>query len=89
MFSRYSGTRLQFSPADDTWIDSFLADNANQIATLKTQIVDLRATIFGLCGRLAKLSSAVLHKEWIANTAQSFRAPIRRLPPELMNNIFE
>jgi len=79
---------MQPSALDNACLDKFLEKNAKDITRLHERIRGLYTSIQQLCVTAAELSSTVLRKQHLVDTAKSFRAPIRRLPPEVLSMIF-
>ncbi|KIM46633.1 hypothetical protein M413DRAFT_23020 [Hebeloma cylindrosporum] len=88
IFSNYGRTRRQPSTVDDAYLDKFLKKSARDIAKLHGRMRSVYTNIQQLCIQAAEISSTVLRKQHLAETARSFRAPIRRVPPEVLSMIF-
>jgi len=76
------------SALDTASLDEFVEKNTRDITKLHERIRGLYTTIQQICVKAAQLSSTVLRKQHLVNTAKSFRAPIRRIPPEVLSMVF-
>ncbi|KDR79904.1 hypothetical protein GALMADRAFT_265136 [Galerina marginata CBS 339.88] len=85
----YKGATTPLSSSDAAVLNSFKAHCTEEIDDLIKEKEHIRKKIVDLCCELGTLCQTLKQKKDQLDLAQSLKAPIRCLPPEVLNYIFE
>lgn len=88
ILNRLNGTNALPSKSEIQVFDAYRKTCRDKAAIVNSECEELQSEILGLCEKLAKLGCK--RKQYLDQAAfySSFHAPIRRLPPELLAEIF-
>ncbi|KDR79900.1 hypothetical protein GALMADRAFT_265133 [Galerina marginata CBS 339.88] len=89
VFSTYRGTTTPLSPFDAAVVNSFKAQCTEEIGRLVEEKAHIQSKIFDLCSELGALCLTLKQKKDQLDDARSLQVPIRCVPPEILNKIFE
>ncbi|KDR79895.1 hypothetical protein GALMADRAFT_222829 [Galerina marginata CBS 339.88] len=70
-------------------LDQFREDCETEIGRLDKQITETESTVLQSCFELARLYARLMTKKKQLHAARSFCAPVRTLPPDVLNVVFE
>ena len=89
VFSTYLGTSLALGPANNAVLNDFIGETQQEVSILEKRLQDLQSDISQKCHEVGRLRSDIGRKQEHIRTARSLQTPIRTLPPEVLDIIFE
>ncbi|KIJ61868.1 hypothetical protein HYDPIDRAFT_30936 [Hydnomerulius pinastri MD-312] len=87
-FSQYNSVNFVPGPKDIAFIDGVVSDRNSQLLGLACEISRVESTIWKLANIRAQLEESRSHVRQSMLTHQALTSPARRLPPEVLGEIF-
>ncbi|KDR77322.1 hypothetical protein GALMADRAFT_246684 [Galerina marginata CBS 339.88] len=89
LLSTYSRTRSTPRTIDIALLKDFVEECSDDIADHMAKIEEIKSSIYDSCSEIATLCCYIIEKEAEIEAARSVCAPIRSIPPEILDVIFK
>ena len=85
---QYFNTNSAPSDEDIEHLQLFRNQASKELLDLNTELVELERSILTMCGRIAEVRCLTTKKEFSLDLCHRILSPLRRLPPEILGEIF-